>query len=356
MKRIVECVPNFSEGRDRTVIDAIAEAVKATAGVRLLNVEPDGDYHRSVFTFVGEPEAVVEAALVAAGEALSRIDMRRHTGGHPRMGAMDVVPFVPVAGVSMADCAACARDFGRRLAEREDLPVYLYEEAATNPRRKNLADVRAGQYEGLPEKLKDPDWKPDFGPDEFRPRSGAVIAGARKFLIAYNVNLATDDVSVANEIAFTLRESGRLKRDANGEKILGPDGKALRIPGRLKCVKGLGVPMPEKGIVQVSMNLTDFDVTPPHAAFEACREEAEKLGTRVTGSEVVGLVPEAALLPAGRFYLERDGRPPVEATAAELLERAVEGLGLSDLYPFEPAEKVVEHCIAAGPKNAEPDR
>ncbi len=344
MNRIVECVPNFSEGRNREVIDAIAAVVRAVDGVRLLNIEPDGDYNRSVFTFIGEPQAVVLAAYKATEKAAPLIDMRTHNGGHPRMGATDVVPFIPVSGVTMQDCIECAREYGRRVAAELNIPIYLYERAASRPERHNLADVRKGQYEGLVEKLQDPDWAPDFGPAQFNARSGLTITGARPFLIAYNVSLNTTDVTIANEIALMLRESGRIKRDTQGNKVIGPDGKPERIAGRLKNVKGLGVALPEQGIVQVSMNLTDFTVTPPHVAIEECRKEAERLGVRVTGSEVVGLIPKEALLLAGRYYCERNGDDS-SAFEATLLEAGVAGLGLHDLYPFVLKEKVIELMI-----------
>jgi len=342
MPRIVECVPNFSEGRRPDVIEALAEAVRSTPGARLLGVEPDADYNRVVVTLVGEPDAVVNAAFAATAVAAQKIDMRVHSGGHPRLGATDVVPFIPVAGVAMDDCVQCARRYGERVARDLGIPIYLYEEAATRPERKNLADVRKGQYEGLEEKLKDPEWAPDFGEARFNAQSGATVTGARRFLIAYNVNLATADLSLANEISGLLRESGTLMRDAEGRKVLGPDGEPKRVPGRLKNVKALGVAVPERGVVQVSMNLTDFEVTPPHVAFEEVRREAERLGLRVTGSEIVGLTPLRALLMAGEFYLQRKG------DEAELLDAAIEGLGLNDFGPFAAKEKVIELCLRTG--------
>lgn len=345
MDKIVECVPNFSEGRDRKVLNAIARAIESIPGVRLLDIDPDGDYNRSVFTFVGPPDHIVDAAFSAASAASEHIDMRRHSGGHPRMGAMDVAPFIPVSGVDMDDCIACARKFGKRAARELAIPVYLYESAATRPERRNLAQVRQGEYEGLEAKLADPMWKPDFGEAAFNARSGAIITGARKFLIAYNVNLDTDDLTVAKEIAFKVREIGRLKRDAAGDKIIGADGHPERIAGKLKCVKGLGVPMPERGIVQVSMNLTDFEITGLHQVFETCCNEAQSLGVRVSGSEVVGLVPKAAMLSAGAIYLEKLGLDE-GADDTKRLSAAIEGLGLSDLYTFEPDKKVIELMIA----------
>jgi len=339
MQRIIECVPNFSEGRDSEVIEAIAAAVRDTKGVRLLYVDSDADYNRTVYTFSGEPEAVLEAAFNAARTGLKLIDMRNHKGGHPRMGALDVCPFVPVSGVSMQECVACAEAFGRRAAEELEVPVYLYEEAARTPQRRNLAAVRSGEYEGLADKLNDPAWKPDFGSNEFNARSGAIITGARPFLIAYNVNIRNTDVAYANTIAGVLRESGVIVKDADGNKVLGPDGQPQRIPGRLRCFKGLGVEMPKHGITQVSINLTDYHVTPPHVAYEEVKKEAALLGVEVGGSEIVGLVPKDAMLMAGKFYA------PEAHDEAALMDAAIKGLGLSDLYEFRAGEKVIEYLI-----------
>lgn len=339
MTALIECVPNFSEGRDADVIEAIAASIREVAGVRLLDVDSDRDYNRTVYTFVGEPGPVVEAALASCRVAAARIDMTRHSGGHPRLGAMDVVPFIPVAGVDMDACVACAGRFGEAVARELGIPVYLYERAARRPERRNLATVRKGEYEGLAAKLADPDWAPDFGEARFNPQSGATITGARPFLIAYNVNLATDDLGLAERIAATVRESGQLRRDAAGNKVLDADGKPIRDPGRLRAVKGLGVPMPQRGIVQVSMNLTDFSITGMHTAFEECRALAHEAGVAATGSEIVGLVPLAAMLDAGRFYA------PGESDPERLLDCAVTRLGLSDLYPFEIARKVIERRL-----------
>ena len=339
MQRIIECVPNFSDGKNKDIIDAIADAVRAVKGVSLLYVDSDADYNRTVYTFSGDPEAVLEAAFQAAKAGLELIDMRVHKGGHPRMGALDVCPFVPVSGVSMQECVACAEAFGSRVAAELGVPVFLYEQAARVPQRRNLANVRNGEYEGLAEKLADPAWCPDFGASEFNARSGAIITGARPFLIAYNVNIKNTDVSYANQIAGVLRESGFIVRDAAGEKVLGPDGEPKRIPGRLKCFKGLGVEMPKHGITQVSINLTDYHVTPPHVAYEEVKKEAALLGVEVGGSEIVGLIPKEALLMAGRFYA------PNESGERALEAAAIKGLGLSDLYEFKAGEKVIEYLI-----------
>lgn len=339
MAAIVECVPNFSEGRSREVIDAIAGEVRAVHGVRLLSAEPDRDYHRTVVTFVGSPEGVLEAAFRATRRAAELIDMRQHRGEHPRLGATDVVPFVPVAEVTMEECVELAQRFGRRVGGELGIPVYLYEAAAARPERRNLAAIRKGEYEGLPEKLKDPLWQPDFGPSAFNARSGATVAGARIFLIAYNVNLETEDVKIASEIALRIRESGRVKKDAAGNPVLDGRGNKVMIPGTLKAVKAMGVLLEAHRIAQVSMNLVDFHQTPPHAAFEEVKRQAASLGVRVTGSEIVGLTPLEALLLAGRFYA------PAATGQEELLAVAEERLGLSQLEKFKAQTKIIERQL-----------
>jgi glutamate formiminotransferase/formiminotetrahydrofolate cyclodeaminase len=339
MAAIVECVPNFSEGRSREVIDAIAGEVRAVHGVRLLSAEPDRDYHRTVVTFVGSPEGVLEAAFRATRRAAELIDMRQHRGEHPRLGATDVVPFVPVAEVTMEECVELAQRFGRRVGGELGIPVYLYEAAAARPERRNLAAIRKGEYEGLPEKLKDPLWQPDFGPSAFNARSGATVAGARMFLIAYNVNLETEDVKIASEIALRIRESGRVKKDAAGNPVLDGRGNKVMIPGTLKAVKAMGVLLEAHRIAQVSMNLVDFHQTPPHAAFEEVKRQAASLGVRVTGSEIVGLTPLEALLLAGRFYA------PAATGQEELLAVAEERLGLSQLEKFKAQTKIIERQL-----------
>ena len=335
---VIECVPNFSEGRSSEFLQKLTDAVGGIAGARLLNLEPDPDYHRSVCTFAGEPDAVVEAALAVSKVAVESIDMRRHSGGHPRMGAVDVVPFVPVKDVSMGTCVDCARAYAERAAERLGMTFYLYGEAATRPERHNLATVRKGQYEGMAEKVRDPQWKPDFGPVDFDPRFGVTAAGARKFLIAYNVNLATQDLEIANEISYRLRESGRMKVDSEGRKT--------RVPGKLKAVKALGVLLEKQGFTQVSMNLVDYDLTDVHTAFEAVKEEARSFDVTVTGSEIIGLVPAEALIKAGKFYENTDGGVLPDDRAK--IDLAVERLGLNDFNPFDPEEKVVELKLAQG--------
>jgi glutamate formiminotransferase len=330
MAAIVECVPNFSEGRDSATIDAIAASIREVKGVKLLSVEPDKDYNRCVVTFVGDLDGVKEAAFRATRTAAQRIDMRKHKGEHPRIGATDVVPFIPVSGVGMADCVGCAKEFGQRVASELGIPIYLYEEAAATPERQNLAVIRKGEYEGLEQKLRDPEWKPDFGAAFFNAASGATVTGARVFLIAYNVNLTTNNRDLAHEIALRIRESGRTLKDTAG--------KSTKVPGSLKSVKAMGVLLERYDIAQVSINLTNFNVTPPHVAFEEVKKEAQKLGLNVTGSEIVGLIPKEALLMAGRFY-------GASSSEEETIARAVEALGLSHLEKFEPSKKIIEYLL-----------
>lgn len=343
---LIECVPNFSEGRDRAVLDAIAAAVRAVDGVTLLDVDPGAATNRTVFTFVGEPEPVKRAALAAAEVAAEHIDMTGHRGEHPRFGAMDVCPLVPVSDVTMDEVVEHARDLGRRLGE-QGRTVYLYEHAATRDDRRNLAVVRAGEYEGLAAKLADPDWAPDFGPSELDPRWGATAVGARDFLIAYNVDLNTTSTRRANAIAFDVREKGRIRREPDpltGEIVRDEKGEPVWTPGSLKCVKGIGWFIEEYGICQVSMNLTDLSVTPLHVAFDECCEKARERGVRVTGSEVVGLVPLQAMLDAGRYFLRKQHRSTA-VSDAELIKIAVRSMGLDELAPFDPREKIIEYAV-----------
>jgi len=347
MAGLVECVPNFSEGRDRSVLDAIAREIEGVAGVRLLDVDPGADTNRTVVTLVGSPAGVAEAAFRAIRCASALIDMSRHKGAHPRMGATDVCPFVPVSGVTMEDCVEIARAVGERVGRELAIPIYLYEHAASRPERRSLADIRAGEYEGLADKLKDPAWVPDFGPAAFNARSGATVIGARDFLIAYNVNLNTRDKRLANEVALNIRETGRIARDSSGAQVLAEDGSPVRKPGLLRAVRAVGWSIEEYGCAQVSINLLNYHLTPPHLAFEACVTEAAKLGLRVTGSELVGLIPLDAMRSAGRYYLERQG----ESTGvpdAELVHVAVQSLGLNDISPFDPMKKIIEYRVREG--------
>ncbi|MFH1313749.1 MAG: glutamate formimidoyltransferase [Candidatus Eisenbacteria bacterium] len=347
MIKLVECVPNFSEGRDLAKIEQITNEISATDGVTLLDVDPGKDTNRTVVTFVGSPEAAVEAAFRAIAKAAEVIDMSQHHGAHARMGATDVCPFVPVSGLDMDDCAELARILGKRVGDELGIPVYLYEYAASRPERRSLPDVRAGEYEALPDKLKKPEWKPDFGPAQFKPGPGATVIGAREFLIAYNVNLNTRDTALAKEIASSIREKGRVKRDADRKIVRGEDGKALRIPGTFKECKAVGWYMEDFGRAQVSINLTNYKVTPPHLVFDECCKLAETIGARVTGSELVGLIPLEAMRIAGRHYLEKQGRSrgvPEE----ELIHVAVLSMGLGDLYPFEKEKKIIEYQVRKG--------
>ena len=348
MDRLIECVPNFSEGRDQATLDAIAAAIEGVDGVWLLDVDPGKATHRTVFTFVGAPEAVIEGALAAARAAGERIDMAQHEGEHPRFGAMDVCPLVPVRGVTMEECVAYARTLGQRLGEEQGRTVYLYESAATRPERRNLAKVRAGEYEALPGRLASGDHAPDFGPATFDPAWGATAVGARNFLIAYNVNLNTTSPRRANAVAFDVREKGRILREPDpltGEIVRDEAGEPVWKPGSLRCVKGIGWFIEEYGVAQVSMNLTDLAVTPLHVAFDECDARARARGLRVTGSEAVGLVPLEALLDAGRHYLRLQQRT-TGVPDRELVHIAVKSMGLDELGPFDPDEKVIEYAIA----------
>ena len=347
MRKLIECVPNFSEGRDRAVIDAITSRVETADGVKLLDVDPGEATNRTVVTFVGEPDDVVEAAVRAIATATELIDMTGHSGEHPRFGATDVCPLVPVTGISMEETAEYARALGRRLGEELGLTIYCYENAASSPQRRNLADVREGEYEGLAAKLADPDWQPDFGPAEFNERSGATAVGARSFLLAYNVNLNTTSTRRANAIAFDVRERGRQKRIGDpltGQVELDDAGNEVWIPGSLKNVKAIGWYIDEYGIAQISMNLTDIEVTPLHVAFDEVVDKAAARGVRVTGSELVGLVPLDAMLDAGRHYLRKQRRSTGVADV-ELIKIAVKSLGLDELAPFDPRQKIIEYAI-----------
>ncbi|MDZ7334896.1 MAG: glutamate formimidoyltransferase [candidate division KSB1 bacterium] len=344
MLKIVECVPNFSEGRNRAVIDAIAKEISDTEGVKLLDVDPGADTNRTVVTFIGSPEGVKEAAFKAIKRAAELIDMRQHKGAHPRMGATDVCPFVPVTGVTMADCVAIAREVGARVAAELGIPVYLYEEAATRPERKSLANIRSGEYEGLPDKLRDPEWQPDFGEPKFNPKSGATVIGAREFLIAYNVNLNTKDRKLAHDIALSIRETGRNKKDESGNVIRDEQGNPIKEPGLLPATRAVGWYIDEYGQAQVSINLLNYKITPPHVAFDTVCQEAEKRGLRVTGSELVGLIPLQAMLDAGRHYLVKQGKCP-GVPEEQLIETAIISMGLRDLTEFDPAKKIIEYQV-----------
>lgn len=344
MTKIIECVPNFSEGRDMTVIDKITAEIKKVSGVRLLDVDPGYDTNRTVVTFVGEPEAVKQAAFAAVKKSHELIDMRHHKGAHPRFGACDVCPVIPVSGVTMDECVEIAHDLGKRLGEELDYPVYFYEYAATSPERRNLATVRSGEYEGLEAKLKDPKWKPDFGPAEFRPTKGATAVSARDFLIAYNINLNTTNAKKANAIALRLREQGYPEKDADGNPKLDANGKKIMHPGMFKNCKAIGWYVDDFKRAQISINLTNYHVTNMFHVFDAASKLAEEKGLRVTGSEIVGVLPKEALIEAGIHYLEKQGTCAGQSEA-ELIKIAEQSLGLSEVVKFKPEEKVIEYMV-----------
>ena len=344
MKQVIECVPNFSEGRDLGVIRQITAAIESVEGVSLLNVDPGASTNRTVVTFAGPPDAAVEAAFRGIQKAAELIDMRKQTGAHPRMGATDVCPFIPVSNVSWEEAIECAKKLGKRVGEELKIPVYLYEKAASSPARSNLSIIRAGEYEGFFEKIKEPAWKPDFGPAVFNEKSGATVIGAREFLVAYNVNLNTKAVRRATSVAFDVRENGRVKTDdgtPSGKPVLDAKGEPVREPGMLKHVKAIGWYVEEYGMAQVSMNLTNLEETPLHAAFEACVEAASKRGLRVTGSEVVGMLPKKCLVDAGRYFLRKQ-KWSEGASEEELIDVAIRSMGLSELKPFDPKERIIE--------------
>lgn len=347
MQQLIECVPNFSEGRDMAVIKQITDAIEAVEGVSLLDVDPGKATNRTVVTFVGAPAAVIEAAFQAIKKACEVIDMRSHKGEHPRMGATDVCPLIPVAGISMEETAEWARRLGERVGKDLDLPIYLYEAAASSPARKNLADIRAGEYEGFPEKILQPEWKPDFGPARFNAKSGATVIGARDFLIAYNVNLNTTSVRRANSIAFDIREKGRVLNDPKtGKPMKDASGEPVRQPGLLKGVKAIGWFIEEYGVAQISMNITDTNATTLHQAFEECHKSADRRGMRVTGSELVGLVPLKVMLDAGKYFLHKQQRS-LGVSESEIIKIAVKSMGLDELAPFDPQQKIIEYNIAS---------
>ena len=358
MERIIECVPNFSEGRNSQIINAIVEAVRGGArkadgagtGVKVLNVDPGEATNRTVITFAGNPEAVVEAAYSAVAKAAELIDMRHHHGAHPRSGATDVLPLIPISGVTLEECAELARKLAERIAKEQGIPCYCYEAAAFKPERKNLAVCRAGEYEALPQKMADPARHPDFGPEEYNDtvaKSGAINVGARDFLIAVNFNLNTTSTRRANAIAFDVREKGRPKREGNpltGKIVKDAEGNTVMIPGTLKGCKAIGWYIDEYGIAQVSMNITDINVTPLHKAFEEVCRAAQARGLRVTGTEIVGLVPKRSLIEAGKYFLEKQQRS-TGISEEEIIKIAVKSMGLDDLKPFDPKEKIIEYLL-----------
>ena len=354
MQKLIECVPNFSEGCDPDIIRQITTAIESAEGVSLLDVDPGASTNRTVVTFVGGPEAVVEGAFRGIQKASELIDMRKHKGAHPRMGATDVCPFIPVSNVSWEEAIACANQLGKRVADELNIPVYLYEKAAKNQSRSNLSVIRSGEYEGFFEKIKEAAWKPDFGPAVFNEKSGATAIGAREFLVAYNVNLNTKAVRRATSVAFDVRENGRIKTDDGtpyGKPVLDANGEPVRVPGMLKHVKAIGWYVEEYGIAQVSINLTNIDETPLHAAFDACNEAATKRGLRVTGSEIVGMLPKKCLVDAGKYFLRKQ-QWSEGASEKDLIDIAVRSMGLSELKPFDPKEKIIEFKMESASKKS----
>lgn len=343
--KLMECVPNFSEGRDSRILDAIAAVIRGVKNVALLDVDPGADTNRTVFTMAGEPEAVVEAAFQAIKKAAELIDMTKHHGEHPRMGATDVCPFIPISEMTMEECAEYARILGKRVGEELGIPVYLYEAAASKEEWRNLATVRSGEYEALSTKAKDPAWKPDFGPHTFNAKSGATAIGAREFLIAYNINLNTRDKKKAHELALTIRESGKPARDAAGKLLKDEQGNKVNIPGLFQNCKAVGWYIEGYNRAQISINLTNYKITPPYAVLDKVRELAQEMGLQVTGSELVGLIPKAALIEAGKHYLTKMN----ESTGIPermIMETAVQSMGLAELAPFDLDKKVIEYAIA----------
>ena len=346
--KLLECVPNFSEGNDMDIIKQITDEIEAIEGVSLLDVDPGQATNRTVVTFVGTPEETVEAAFQAVKKASELIDMSKHSGAHPRFGATDVCPLVPVSGMDMDEAVEYARKLAKRIGEELEIPIYCYEYAAYEEKRKNLANCRSGEYEGLKDKLQKPEWKPDFGPAKFNARSGATAVGARDFLVAYNINLNTTSTRRANSVAFDIREKGRVKREGGkltGKPILDENGNKVWEPGALKCVKGIGWFIEEYGIAQVSVNLTNISVTPVHVAFDVACQKAAERGIRVTGSELVGLIPLKGMLDAGKYFLRKQKRS-TGVSEKELIKIAVKSLGLDDLYEFKPEDKIIEYKLA----------
>jgi len=347
MKQLLECVPNFSEGRDMSIIKQITDEIEKVEGVKLLDVDPGKATNRTVVTFVGEPEQVIEAAFQAIKKAGEVIDMSKHKGEHPRMGATDVCPLIPISNMTLDEAADYARKLGERAGKELDIPFYLYEHAASKKERKNLATVRAGEYEGLTDKLADPKWKPDYGPAKFNPKTGATAIGARDFLIAYNVNLNTTSVKRANSVAFDIREKGRIKREGHpvtGKVVNDKKGNPMRTKGKCKSVKAIGWFIEEYGLAQISMNITNINHTSLHKAFEECRNSANRRGLRVTGSELVGLVPKKVMIEAGKYFLAKQNLS-TGASETAIIDCAVKSLGLNDLSAFDPKKKIIEYLL-----------
>lgn len=347
MTQLIECVPNFSEGRDMNIIKQITDEIESVEGVKLLNVDPGKATNRTVVTFVGTPDAVVHAAFLAIKKAGELIDMSKHKGEHPRMGATDVCPLIPISNISMEETAAYGVKLGKMVGEQLNIPVYLYESSQPNKNRSNLSVIRGGEYEGFFKKIKLSEWKPDAGPAEFDAKRGATVIGARDFLVAYNINLNTTSTRRANSIAFDVREAGRVMREGNkisGKIITNPDGSPKSIPGSLKSVKAIGWYIEEYGVAQISMNLTNINITPVHIAFDEVCNKAHERGIRVTGSELVGLIPLKAMLDAGKYFLKKQQRS-IGVSEKELIKIAVKSMGLDELAPFKPEERIIEYLL-----------
>lgn len=347
MQPIIECVPNFSEGRNLQTIKTITDAIETVEGIRLLDVDPGKATNRTVVTFVGSPDDVIEAAFRGIAKAAEVINMQNHSGEHPRMGATDVCPLIPISGISMEETAVYAQKLAKRVAEELSIPTYLYESAQTNAARNNLSVIRAGEYEGFFEKIKLPEWAPDYGKAEMNATAGTTVIGARDFLIAYNVNLNTKSTRIANRIAFDVREAGRVKREGNpysGKIMNDEQGEPIRIPGKLKAVKAIGWYIEEYNMAQISMNLTNYKITPLHVAFEETRKAADDRGVRVTGSELVGLIPLQPMLDAGKYFLEKQGMSS-GVSEAELVDCAISSMGLNELGSFDPKKKIIEYLL-----------
>lgn len=347
MNQLIECVPNFSEGRDMGIIGQIADEIRSVSGIKLLNIDPGKATNRTVITFVGPPEAVVEAAFLAIKKASELIDMSKQTGEHPRIGATDVCPLIPVSGISMEETVEYAKKLGSRVGQELNIPVFLYEAAQTNKLRSNLAVIRAGEYEGLFKKIKLPGWKPDFGPDAHSVRSGSTVIGARDFLVAYNINLNTTSTQIAKQIAAEIRESGGTKREGDpktGKILTEGNGKPIKIPGLLPSVKAIGWYIEEYGAAQISMNLTNINITPVHIAFEEVSKKATAYGVKITGSELIGLIPLNAMLDAGKYFLKKQGKT-TDVSEKELIQTAIISLGLNELSPFKPEERIIEYLL-----------
>ena len=341
--RLIECVPNFSEGNDMNIIRQITDAIESVEGIKLLNVDPGKATNRTVVTFVGSPEAVVEAAFLGIKKAGELIDMSKHKGEHPRMGATDVCPFIPISGISMEETVVYSKQLAKRVGEELGISVFLYEYSASDPRWKNLANIRAGEYEKMASKLSGDDFIPDYGPRNLNAKSGVTAIGARDFLIAYNVNLNTTSERRANSVAFDVREAGRIKSE-NGKNVLDTNGEPVRIPGLFKSVKGIGWYIAEYGVAQVSMNITNMNLAPLHEVFEACCKSADKRGMRVTGSELVGLVPLEVMIEAGKYFLRKQERS-VGVAESELIKIAIKSMGLDELAPFDPKKRIIEYML-----------